>query len=202
MAMVAKAQQIGIEEFFPRPLEIEKISEALDQCAARRGRVPKTRRSKLRSVVSFFGARGGIGTTTATVNFGVSLRKEDKAASVVLVELNPHPGDFALFLNVAMPHTLRELGDKISPLDQNSLDQFLVKHDSGLFFLSAGYTDIQIHPFATGWIEPIITLLKSRFDIVLIDCGHTLDSNTTTALGLSSAIFMLSTLSIPIIKAN
>lgn len=146
------------------------------------------------------GGRGGIGTTTTAVNFGVSLRKADQAPSVVLLELNHHAGDLALFLNVAMPHTLCELGDSLARLDKASLDRFLVEHDSGLHILSSGYTDIQARPFATEWIEPIVTVLKARFDFVLIDCGHTLDTNTTTAFGLSSTIFVLSTLSIPIVK--
>ena len=200
MTLAAQARQIGVEEFFPQPLQIKEISRALDRCATRRGRVPKKRRKQVRKVVSFFGAGGGIGTTTTVVNFGVSLRKADKVPSVVLLELNPHAGDLALFLNVTMPHTLRELGDSVSRLEKDSLNQFLVKHDSGLHILSAGYTDTQAKPFATEWIEPILTLLKARFDIVLIDCGHTLDRNTTTALGLSSIIFVLSNLTIPIVK--
>lgn len=200
MALAAQAQQIGVEEYFPRPLQIKEISEALDQCATRKGRVPKTRRSKLRSVVSFFGARGGIGTTTTAVNFGVSLRKANMTPSVVLLELNPHAGDLALFLNVPMTHTLRELGDRVSHLDEGSLNQFLIKHNSGLHILSAGYTDAQAKPFPTEWIEPIVTLLKAQFDIVLIDCGHTLDTNTTKALGLSSVIFVLSTLTTTLVK--
>ena len=200
MALAAQAKQIGVEDFFPRPLQVEEISEALDRCATRKGRVPKTRRKKLRSVVSFFGARGGIGTTTTAVNFGVSLRKANMTPSVVLLELNPHAGDLALFLNLPMTHTLRELGDKVSQLDEGSLNKFLIKHDSGLHILSAGYTDAQAKPFPTEWIEPIVMLLKTHFDIVLIDCGHTLDKNTTTALGLSSVIFVLSTLTTTLVK--
>ena len=147
--LAAKAEQMGIEEFFSRPLQIKEISEALDRCASRRGRVPKKRRQQVRMMMSFLGARGGIGTTTTAVNFGVSLRKAQKAPSVVLLELNPHAGDLALFLNMAMPHTLRELGDKVVPLGQDSLNKFLIKHESGLHILSSGYTDIQTKTFPT-----------------------------------------------------
>lgn len=198
--LAAKALKIGVKVFFPKPLQIKDITTALDRCATRRGRVPKKRRKRARMVMSFFGGRGGIGTTTTAVNFGMSLRKADKAPSVVLFELNHHAGDLALFLNVTMPHTLYEHEDSLPRLDQASLDQFLVKHDSGLHILSSGYTDTQAKPFATAWIEPIITLLKARFDIVLIDCGNTLDTNTTTALALSSTIFVLSTLTISVVK--
>ncbi len=200
MTLAAQAIQVGVQDFFPRPLQIKEITAALDRCATRRGRVPKKRRKKPRMVMSFFGGRGGIGTTTTAVNFGVSLQKSDKAPSVVLLELNHHAGDLALFLNVTMPHTLCELGGNVLRLDKASLDRFLVKHDSGLHIISSGYTDIQATPFATEWIAPIITLLKTRFDFVLIDCGHTLDANTTMAFGLSATIFVLSTLTIPIVK--
>lgn len=198
--LAVQALRVGVKEFFPRPLQIKEITEALDRCATRRGRVPKKRRKQPRMVMSFFGGRGGIGTTTTAVNFGASLRKADEAPSVVLLELNSHAGDLALFLNITMPHTLRELGDSVRRLDQDTLSQFLVQHDSGLYVLSSGYTDIQAKPFASEWIGPIITLLKARFDIVLIDCGNTLDTNTTTAFGLSATIFVLSTLTIPVVK--
>ncbi len=41
MSLAAQARHIGVDEFFPRPLQTEEISKALDRCAARRGRVPK-----------------------------------------------------------------------------------------------------------------------------------------------------------------
>jgi len=113
--LAVQALRVGVKEFFPRPLQIKEITEALDRCATRRGRVPKKRRKHARTVMSFFGGRGGIGTTTTAVNFGISLQKADQATSVVLFELNHQAGDLALFLNVTMPHTLRELGVGGSP---------------------------------------------------------------------------------------
>ena len=120
---------------------------------------------------------------------------DDSGEVVVRIEHVKAAVDKSLFDEI-----LRELGDRVRRLDQASLDRFLIQHDSGLYVLSSGYTDIQAKPFATAWIEPIVTLLKARFDFVLIDCGDTLDTNTTTALGLSSTIFVLSTLTMPVVK--
>ena len=200
MKMMAQALRIGVKEFFLKPLQIQEITEALDRCAARRGNSQDDRKEKMGEVISFFGGRGGIGTTTIAVNFGTSLRKAEKAPSVVLVELNQHAGDLGLFLNLTIPHTLRDLRNTSSQLDQVSLNRFLVKHGSGLHALSSGYTDIQANQLDTKLIEPIFKLLRTRFDFVLIDCGHTLDTTTTTALGLSSTIIVLSTLTMSVVK--
>jgi len=198
--MVTQALQLGVKEIFPMPLQRQEILAALDRYAASRGKTQKKRRRKVREVISFFGGRGGIGTTTTAVNFGISLCQAHGAPSVVLVEWNDHVGDLALFLDITIPHTLRELRNTGSQLDPSTLEPFLVKHDSGLHVLSLGYPDTQDKQFPTEWIAPIFKLLKARFDFVLIDCGHTLGTNISTVLGLSSTIILLSTLTMIVVK--
>ena len=198
--LAEQAFQIGVKEFFPTPLDIQKIGAALDRYAAEKGKVPKKRRRRVRECISFLGGRGGIGTTTAIVNLGISLQQAKEAPSVVLLELNHQAGDFELFLSTRISHTLCDLGKTVAKMDKTTLKQFLLKHHSGLNILSSGCTDFQVKALGTEWIEPIISTLRAQFDFVLIDCGHTLDHNTLTALGYSSRIIVVSTLSIPVVR--
>ncbi len=195
-----KAFQLGVKEFFPIPLDLKTIMVALDRYAVEKGKKAKKRRTRVRDIISFLGARGGIGTTTTVVNLGMSLQQMKDAPSVVILELNQQAGDIELFLDTKLPHTLRELGSTICPINETTLNQFLVKHDSGLHFLSSGNTEFLVKGLRSEWIAPIISSLRSRFDFVLIDCGHNLDTNTTTALGYSSRIIVVSTLTIPVVK--
>lgn len=199
-SLAKKAFQIGVKEFFPTPLDIKTITAALDRYAVEKGKKAKKRRKRVRDIISFLGGRGGIGTTTTVVNLGMSLQKMEEAPSVVILELNHQAGDIELFLNTRLPHTLRELGSPTSQIDETTLNQFLVKHNSGLHILSSGNTDFLVKELGSEWIGPIISSLRSRFDFVLIDCGHTLDANTKTALGYSSRIIVVSTLTIPVVK--
>ena len=120
-SLAKQAFQIGVKEFFPTPLDIREITVALDRYAAEKGKGGDTRKRQVKEVISFLGGRGGIGTTTAVVNLGISLQKMKEAPSVVLLELNRQAGDLELFLNTRLPHTLRELGSTISQLDNHSL---------------------------------------------------------------------------------
>jgi len=200
--LAKQAIQIGVKEFFPTPLDSEKIRAALDRYAVEKGKQPKKRRCRVREVISFLGGRGGIGTTTAVVNLGASLQKAKEAPSVVLLELNQQAGDIELFLNTKIPQTLRDLGRTVSKMDKTTLNQFLLKHNSGLNIGSSGCTDFQVKGLGSEWVEPIISTLRAQFDFVLIDCGHTLNQNTLTALGYSSRIIMVSTLSTPVVKST
>ncbi len=199
-SLVKKAFHVGVKDFFPAPLDIKKISTALDRFAHEKGKKAKKRRQRARGVISFLGGGGGVGTTTAAVNLGIGLQQMEEAPSVVVLELNQQAGDLELFLNTSLSHSLRELGTTISKIDETTLERFLVKHNSGLHFLSSGNTDFQIKKLASELIEPIISSLRSRFDFVLIDCGHTLDASTTAAIGASSRIVVISTLTFPVLK--
>ncbi len=200
VSLAKKAFQAGVKDFFPSPLDSKKISTALDRYAREKGKKAKKRRQRARGVISFFGGGGGVGTTTTVVNLGIGLQQMKEAPSVVLLELNQQAGDLELFIDTSLSHSLRELGTTISKIDETTVERFLVKHNSGFHFLSSGNTDFQIKKLASELVEPIISSLRSRFDFVLIDCGHTLDATTTAAIGASSRIVVVSTLTFPVLK--
>ena len=153
-----------------------------------------------KKIISVFGGRGGIGTTSFAVNLGASLRQVEKAPSVVLVELNRNAGDLALFLDLKTPNTLRELGTEFSRLDFQLLRRFLFKHDSGIHVLSSGYNDLIAKRLSPEWIDPILKLLQGSFDFIIIDCGHLLGSTTKKAFEVSTAVYLLCTLSVPVVN--
>ena len=200
VSLVKKAFQVGVNDFFPAPLDSKKISTALDRYAREKGKKAKKRRQRARGVISFLGGGGGVGTTTAVVNLGIALQQMQEAPSVVVLELNQQAGDLELFINTSLTHSLRDLGNTISKIDETVVNKFLVKHNSGLHLLSSGNTDFQIKKLASELVEPIISSLRTRFDFVLIDCGHTLDATTTAAIGASSRIVVVSTLTFPVLK--
>ncbi len=200
MSLVKKALQIGVNDFFSAPLDSKKITTALDRYAREKGKKAKKRRQRARGVISFLGGGGGVGTTTAVVNLGIALQQMQEAPSVVVLELNQQAGDLELFINTSLSRSLRDLGNTISKIDETTVNKFLVKHNSGLHLLSSGNTDFQIKKLASELVEPIISSLRTRFDFVLIDCGHTLDATTTAAIGASSRIIVVSTLTFPVLK--
>ena len=145
------------------------------------------------------GGKGGVGTTSFAVNFGLSLQQSSPSKSVVLVELNQHGGDLAIFLDLQSQHSLRDIGSDLSRLDLALLSRVLSKHSSGIHVLPSGYDDLSSGRLPPEGVEPILRLLQSLFDYIVIDCGHFLDLTMKKALEMTSLIMVVSTLIVPVI---
>src|SRR5207245_9335072 len=83
----------------------------------------------------FFGAKGGAGTTTVSVNCGVELARLTKR-STLIVDLKPGLGEVALFLGVRPRFSLLDAIDNLHRLDREFLRELAVKPKSGLEILA------------------------------------------------------------------
>jgi len=117
----------------------------------------------------------------------------------VLVEVNQHGGDLAIFLDIQTAHSLRDIASDLSRLDTALLNQILSKHSSGIRILPSGYDDLSSGRLSPDSIEPILKLLQSLFDQVVIDCGHVLDLSTKKAVEMSSTVLVVSTLLVSVV---
>src|SRR4029077_10884470 len=67
--------------------------------------------------LSFFGAKGGSGTTTLAVNCAVEIARLSKRPTLI-VDLHPFLGEVALFLGVRPRFTLIDAIDNLQKIDQ------------------------------------------------------------------------------------
>ena len=66
-----------------------------------RPQAPVVRRTTTGRVVAFYGAKGGVGTTTLAINTAIALHRELKH-SVALVDANFQFGDHRVFLDLGL----------------------------------------------------------------------------------------------------
>jgi len=90
----------------------------------RRARIPRQAR-----VLTFIGAKGGVGTTTVTLNMGAAMLAMGK--SVIVAEMHPDWGSFSTQLILTPTRSLRRLLDapNISPQE---VQESVLKHVSGM----------------------------------------------------------------------
>ena len=189
----------GVQAFLPQPLHKEDLHEALQRFEARYqdNRPALTTKGKL---INILGSKGGIGTTTIAVNLAVSLQEINPTSSVVLVDLNLQCGDAALFLDLEPLHTFGDITSDPSRLDETFLASILSRHASGLYLLPSADRVTAVNRQVPEGVERALELLPRMFDYVIVDSGHLLDDITVTALNRPSTLFLISTLTLPVVR--
>jgi pilus assembly protein CpaE len=164
--------------------ELEARVEAL---LIRAGRVrPEATRPDLAAgeIITFFSPKGGVGTTTLAVNTALLLAggmpgSAEPGSRVLLVDLDLQFGQVSTHLNVSPRFDLAGLaGDEPALSDVELAMAYLTPHPSGLQVLAA-----PVHPDAdfrvsVDQLDRALTLLRPRFDTVIVDCGSRLDPRT------------------------
>lgn len=188
-----------VREFLPQPLHKEDLYDALQRFEARY-QASHPLLSKRGKLINLLGSKGGVGTTTIAVNLAVSLQEINPTSSVVLVDLNLQFGDTALFLDIEPTHTFSDITSNQSRLDDTFLASILSKHPSGLYLLPSADRVEEMSEWTLECVEQSLELLLSMFDYVILDSGHMLDEITMTTLNKSSALFLVSTLTLPVVR--
>jgi pilus assembly protein CpaE len=195
--VILQAMRAGANEFFTWPPPEETFHGAVRRTAARRETAHGARAAA--TTLVFFGAKGGAGTTTVSVNCGVELARLSKK-STVIVDLKPGLGEVSLFLGVRPRYSLLDAIDNLHRLDREFLKELVVKHKSGLEILAG--SDLFDRPGAAdaGAIEELFRLLARQYEYILVDAGSQINSCTVAALYTADTIFLVANPDVPSIR--
>jgi len=131
--LILHSMRAGANEFLTWPPARETLDDAIRRMAARLEAIPGDRSVTTR--LAFFGAKGGVGTTTVAVNCAVEIARLGNRATL-LVDLKPGLGEASLFLGLRSRYTLLDALDNLHRLDAEFLRELVVKHKSGLELLA------------------------------------------------------------------
>ena len=71
--VLMQAMRSGVKEFLSQPIDADELSQALVRFKQRQQAAPGARPQKTGQVLTVFGSKGGVGTTTVAVNLSVAL---------------------------------------------------------------------------------------------------------------------------------
>ena len=91
-ALLTKAMRASVSEFFPQPIEDDDVMQAFEKFKKRHPDLKTQHAKENGKIITVFGSKGGVGTTTVAVNMATSITQSDGSHSVVLIDMNTRNG--------------------------------------------------------------------------------------------------------------
>src|SRR6476659_8219157 len=126
----------GADDYLIKPFHPAELLARIKSLLARFAPKEAAARPPLGRVLAFYGAKGGVGTTTIAINAAIVLHRE-LGRKVCLVDANLQFGDHRVFLDLGLDR--KSIVDVVSApsIDADLIRQVLVRHDSGIDLLLA-----------------------------------------------------------------
>ena len=142
------------------------------------------------AVLSFFGTKGGAGTTTVAVNTAIEIARVSKKPTLI-IDLHQFIGEVSLFLGVRPRFTLVDALDNLHRLDAEFLRELVVKHKTGLDILAGGEHIDRPGPQDSVGFEQLIQVLARTYDYIIIDAGTLTGPCTDVAVFAADTIYLV-----------
>jgi pilus assembly protein CpaE len=145
------------------------------------------------SVLTFFGAKGGVGTTTLAVHIAIYLVQCHKK-KVLLIDNHPQLGHVCIYLGIdGSRYNFHELVRNLNRLDSELLRGYIATHSSGLEVLSSPDTCEGHKATDAESMAQTLDFLRGEYDYVIVDCPTTLDETNLAVIEASNQVFIVAT---------
>ena len=191
---ILRAMRAGANEYLAWPFDVPgtSLTDSFKTALKRTTDRHRPARDSARSgaTLSFFGAKGGSGTTTLAVNTAIEIARLSKRPTLI-VDLHQFVGEVALFLGVRPRFTLIDALDNLHRIDQEFLRELVVRHKSGLDILAGGDQIDRPGPNDAPAVEQLLQQLGRSYDFVIIDAGTVTTGVADVAVFAADTIFLV-----------
>ena len=196
--MIMACLRAGCNDFLVQPLKRIEFRDVM----ARLERAPRrvvSGTSRLGKIYTFLGAKGGVGTTTLAVNVATALAQ--KKDGTVLLDLDLVANDCAMQIGAAPQHSLEEVGENLSRMDQALFEGFVTRDASGMLLVSPPDQFEHRVRFTEPMFREFAGFLVEKYDSVIIDGGRWIaDELVLAALDSASMVFLVLNQRFPAIR--
>jgi pilus assembly protein CpaE len=141
------------------------------------------------TLLAVLGPKGGSGKTVTSTNLAVALATRGRRTA--LIDLDLHFGDVALSLDLNPHLTSFDLAVSGGSLDGEKLDDFMLRHPSGLRVLAAPVKPDQASSVSPGLMLDVYSLLRREYDFVIVDTPPSFTPEVIATIDNASALCLV-----------
>lgn len=143
----------------------------------------------LPSIISVYGAKGGVGKTVFILNLAALLAQHQ--VKVCVVDLDLYQGTVASTLHIHPKLTITDVVRRID--DPNALSACILNSVLGFSIVAAPTSYMDISGITSDSLMTSLQVLKQQFDMILIDTSTFFDGAVKVALELADLVFLMTT---------
>ena len=203
-----KGLRAGADDDIVKPFHPLELIARIKALLARSGGGSASARSEthaLGRMCLFYGAKGGVGTTTIAINTAIALAQDLKRRTA-LIDANLQFGDHRVFMDLGLDTASMVNAITEADLDADLLKRLMVKHRSGIELLLAPPTpadaDIVVERQRNdpGSLSNLLSLLRKAYDYTLIDMAKTIEDFNLQLFDEADLIFVIMTADLSCLK--
>ncbi len=197
------AFQAGADDYLTKPFDPVELEVRVKAHLARTRAALGVQRGKPRGkVITLFSLRGGAGVTSLAVNLAAALAQLWQV-EVPLLDLALESGHTALMLDLRPKYTLADLARKtLDDVEFGLLEGYLADHESGVRVLAAPKSAEEAGLVTPSLVEKVLSLLRGRFEYVVVDTPSAFSEITLAMLDMSDLIILVVTPEIAGVKVT
>ncbi|MGO1398446.1 MAG: AAA family ATPase [Brevibacterium yomogidense] len=207
---LSKAMDVGARGVVGFPLSYEdvaaRVTSALNWTKTVRTAVRSRSDEQLSadtrggSMVTIGAAKGGTGASTIALHLARAAQAARPQAKVALVDLDLQKPDQSILLNVPLHRTVTDLLGVVDELTPRQLEDVLFTHEDGFSVLFGPRHGEEGELVGEREARQILGMLRSRYDVVIVDIGSVMGEANSTAVEMADEAFIVSTSDVPSLR--
>lgn len=194
VSIIEEVMLAGVRKVLQLPIDAQTLTENIEVAYT----IEKSRlenadlsTSNLQSrIITVFGAKGGIGKTTITVNLAVLLAKMGKKVAVIDADLQF--GDVNVYFDIDPKETIAELSQGKDAGNIDAIKRIMALHYSGVSLICAPKSPEYAEYVTTAIFETMISTMRPYYDYILIDAEAQFNDATMIALENANLVLLVS----------
>jgi len=191
-ALLLQAMRSGVQEFLPKPADVEGLREAL---ARFREEKDATGARTVEKLIVVMGTKGGVGATTVAANLGVQLTQITRKR-VVLLDFARSLGHASLMLDLQPRFSLRDAIENLDRLDGHFFSGLLCRHRTGLEVLAGTSHPEEWERLTPAALARVVNVAYSTCEYVVMDSGAHYTSEWSPMLRTARALLLVAEASV------
>jgi pilus assembly protein CpaE len=193
--LILRCIRAGAREFLRLPVSSDEFATVIER-TAEFGASRAHETGKLGRTIAIFSSKGGCGNSFIAANLAAAMK-----SSTALVDLNLQAGDLDLYFGMQSKFSIIDLVENRARLDDSLLSGYMATYSPKLAILPAPRDTAAAEMITPDNVTEVMHVLRQRYDYIVIDPPHNLDSIALAALDSADDIVLVLTLDVASIRS-